>query len=57
MERRRDFAIELYALNSEERHAALAALSPEERKLVPRWRKMSEADIREAQWRISMLTS
>jgi hypothetical protein len=57
MERLRAFAISIYELNPSDRHEALAALSPEDRRSLPRWRKINEDAIMNAQWQISCLSN
>jgi hypothetical protein len=57
MERLRDFAIGLYEQSPADRQAVLDTLSPEDRRLVPRWRKIKDEDIRSAQCYISCIAS
>jgi hypothetical protein len=56
MERQRAFAIDFFELSPSEQWELLDQLAESGiHKLLPRWRKINDEDIREAQWRISCL--
>ena len=57
MERQRGFAVWLYEQSPSERDAFLATITPQERGLISRWRKIDLAVVSEAKWRISEITS
>jgi hypothetical protein len=54
MEGLRDFAVRFYQSQPDEQAAALATMSPGDRKLVSRWRKIDDQAIADAQWYVSI---